>query len=94
MMDIKELEKLAYLARIKISEKELSLLQKDMEEILEYVSQIKHVSEDVGASETLLLRNVIREDINPHETEIYSEEIMRAVPQQEKGFVKVKKILN
>ena len=93
-MDRKELEKLAELARIDLPDGELQGLQKDMEAILNYVSQIQEVSESVDdVSGGGLLRNVMREDGKPHKSGIYTEELLSAVPQREGEYVKVKKIL-
>mgnify|MGYP000344924570 CR=1 FL=1 len=94
----KEIEKLAGLARIKLSEKEKKGLKKDIESILGYVSEIQEVSEEVAKGSPLLqqratLCNVMREDIEPHKSGLYTEKILKEAPQREGDYVKVKKIL-
>ena len=93
MIEKKDIEKLAYLSRIEVSEEEKDILRKDMESILEYVSQIKEAVSRVPEKEAGELRNVMREDNNPHEKGIYTKEIMDEVPDTENGYVKVKQIL-
>lgn len=93
-IDDKEIEKLANLARIKISDTEKEKLRKDIESILAYVSDIQSVSSASKAensNEALL--NVMREDDNPHPSGIYTDKLIGQVPQQDRNYVKVKKIL-
>ena len=93
-MDIKELTKLAELARISVSNKELEGFQKDMEAILKYVSHIQEleIRED-EKTEKEQLRNVMREDEQAHESGIYTDNLLSQVPEAEREYVKVKKIL-
>ncbi|MBI4121229.1 MAG: Asp-tRNA(Asn)/Glu-tRNA(Gln) amidotransferase subunit GatC [Parcubacteria group bacterium] len=93
-MDQKELKHLAELARIRISDEKLEALRGDCDVILKYVSQIKGVEGGAQTMEDLgLVHNVMREDGEPHESGIYSEELLREAPEREGQFVKVKKIL-
>ena len=101
-MEKTQLEKLARLARITVSEKELSGLQKDMEAILRYVSQIQDASArpQIGADSKQMRGDVVgvitivmREDGEPHREGAYSEELLAEAPKTERGYVKVKKIL-
>ena len=89
-----DIQKLAGLARIRISKEELSGLEKDFEGILVYISQIQKATggvfeEDIGNG----LRNVFREDENPHESGIHTEALLAQTPKREKNYLKVKKIL-
>jgi aspartyl-tRNA(Asn)/glutamyl-tRNA(Gln) amidotransferase subunit C len=94
-MDKKELEKLAHLARISISEEEAKDLQKDMEGILKYASQIQEfVTEKEEMQDKGRLYNVMRPDGEPHESGMYTDELLAQAPETERGYVKVKKILN
>jgi aspartyl-tRNA(Asn)/glutamyl-tRNA(Gln) amidotransferase subunit C len=93
MIEKKDIEKLAALSRIEVLEEEKDILRKDMESILGYVSQIKEVVSMAPPREAGELRNVMREDKNPHEKGMYTKEIMNEVPDKENGYVKVKQIL-
>ena len=94
-IDDREIEKLANLARIKLSSSEKKGLGKDIESILEYVSGIQKVSSPVSDKkpDSSELINVMREDGQPHESGLYTEKILSEVPQREGDYVKVKKIL-
>ena len=90
-MDIKDVENLAELARIELSEDEKKGLLSDMKGILEYVKQI----EELKAPDTKLssgLQNIWREDkIESRDFSI--ELIVEQFPEAQDGFLKVKKIL-
>ena len=96
MINTQDIEKLAKLARISITEEEKSGLVKEIGSILAYVDEIKQVtktskedrSEEIGA-----VYNVMREDSNPHQSGIYTEKILNEAPKREGDYVKVKKIL-
>ena len=89
-----EVEKLAALSRIEITEAEKETLTKEIESILAYISEIQKVSSDILASDGQLLTNVMREDKDPHESGVFTDVLLEAMPKEEKGFLKVKKILN
>ena len=62
MISREEINELATLARLKLTEEEAGALQKDISNILEYVGKISAF--EAGAGETLPeLRNVLREDV-------------------------------
>lgn len=89
-----EVEKLAALSRIEISNAEKEAFAKEIESILVYVSEIQKVSGGVSDDGGELLTNVMRKDENPHESGVYTEKLLKAMPKSEKGFLKVKNILN
>ena len=94
MIKKKEVEKLAELSRIEISTTEKETLTKEIESILAYVSEIQKVSSDISGGRSERLTNVMRKDKDPHESGIYTDLLLEAMPKKEKGFLKVKKILN
>lgn len=94
MISTEEIKKLAELARIEIKEEELANLSRDMDSILEYVSQVKEISGE--AKEGIELGenyNVWREDTEPNEPGKYSKELIAEFPHKEEDYLKVKKIL-
>lgn len=94
MITIKDIEKLAELSRIAISPEEKESFRKDMDSILGYVDQIQKVSANLSAEKKAgILRNVMREDKNPHESGIHTETLISAAPKREGNYLKVKKIL-
>lgn len=93
-MEIKDIEKLAKLARIDLSDTEKKDLLKDIEKILAFVDQIQDVSADIDVSpQPWVLRNVMREDGEPHESGIYTEKLLEAAPARKGTHVRVKNIL-
>ena len=94
MLEKNDIQKLAGLARIRISEDELLGLEKDFEGILAYISQIQKAAEGALGEDTGNgLRNVFREDENPHESGIHTEALLAQTPKREENYLKVKKIL-
>lgn len=92
-IELKDVEHLAGLARIAVSEDEKEVLRGDLEEILAYISQVKEVAAELGEPVAGELRNVLRVDENPHEAGIFTESILAQAPLREGDHVVVKKIL-
>jgi aspartyl-tRNA(Asn)/glutamyl-tRNA(Gln) amidotransferase subunit C len=94
MISNEDVKKLASLARIKVTEEEVASLAKDMENILDYVAQVQQVSGAGDSKEKKERnRNVLRDDMNPHESGAFTEEILNEAPRREGNYLKVKKIL-
>jgi aspartyl-tRNA(Asn)/glutamyl-tRNA(Gln) amidotransferase subunit C len=90
-MEIKDVENLAELARIELSEEEKKELLSDMDSILGYIKQIESVDIKHSVFNSANY-NVWREDeIIPRE---FSKELItEQFPTSQDGFLKVKKIL-
>ena len=93
MLTREEVIKLAQLARIELSEKEVEKFQRDLSAVLEYVDELKRV--DVEGLEEISqvtgLVNVQREDeVVPAENH---DAIFSQAPEMKDGFYKVKAIL-
>jgi len=97
MISKEEIQKLAELSRLKLSDLEVASLQKDFDSILEYVSQVQSVASD---SEANLARpdlaNVMRAD-EPRSTDDAlagkRESILAAAPKREGDYFVVRKII-
>jgi len=92
-IELKDIEHLAGLARIAVSDDEKEILQHDLEEILAYVSQVKEEGYNIGKHEVGELYNVMRADGVPHESGIFTEGLLSAAHAREGNRVFVKKIL-
>ena len=59
----KEVEKVALLARLKLSDQEVEEMQKDMSDILDFISQINELNTEgiVPTAHVLDIKNVFRE---------------------------------
>ena len=92
MTDV-DVQKLAELSRIAISDDEVARLEKEIPDILHFVEQIQEAGaeprKEVGA-----LYNVLREDEHPHEPGMYTEDILKTMPQSKDGYLKVRKIIS
>jgi len=90
---LKEIEHLAWLARIELTEEEKELFAKQLNQILEYFRKIDEVdTEGVPPTHHVLdLVNVFREDeVTPS---LPVEEALKNAPKKEKLFIKAPKIL-
>lgn len=93
MLEIKDIEKLAKLARIELSSDEKEQLLKEVEPILGYVAQLKEVVSTEGDKKAGELRNIFREDENPTETSKNTKDIVQNMPDSKDDYLKVNKIL-
>src|SRR5882672_4351216 len=83
---------LANLARLEVSDEEVAKLEKELPSVLAFVEQVQKASTEAPAEEHSL-RNVMREDINPHEGGLYTKKLLDAAPATEKDQVKVMQVL-
>ena len=90
-----EVQKLAELSRIELSEAEVTKLQSEIDSILSYVDTIQKVKlpETPDASVHLDIENVMREDGEPLPGNAYTEKLLVQAPKREGRYLKVKKIL-
>jgi len=102
MATIEDVQKLAALARIRVEDAELEKFTNEFDAILAYVETVSTV--EMSQGETLLsgqlgeekpvLRNVMREDGDPHTTGMYTEKIVAQFPASEKNALIVKQIIS
>ena len=93
-MEIKDIEKLAKLARIDLTEEQKQSYLKEIGSILGYVDQIKSVVGEIGEERKVpALRNVTRSDDQSNTSGAMTETLVAEFPRSEKNYLKVKKIL-
>jgi len=93
VIDEKEVQKLAALARISVTPERTEQLAKDLGTILRYVEDLKQVQTD-GLSEVAQvtgLTNVFRADEKVDQT-VDPQQILSQVPEVKDGYIKVKAI--
>ena len=93
MISKKDIENLANLARIRLSEEEKESLAKDIDSILAYVDQIKAAPIGDWKPQAGEVRNVMREDVVMSTLVEDRERILDEAPKREGDYVAVKKIL-
>lgn len=92
MITVKDVEHVAKLARLELTEEEKVLYTKQLGDVLKYVDQMNEVdtSNIKPMTQVVDFVNVMRED-EPHQ-EISKEDLMSNAPEEENGFFKVPKI--
>ncbi len=96
MLERKDIDNLAVLARLDLSDAEKDKLQKDMESILGYISELQKAPavEESHKSSDYSLKNVMREDGEAYESGVNTEAILAEAPKVKNGYFAVKKILD
>ena len=84
---------LAKLARIEVGDSELERLEREIPSILAFVETIQKadVSDTAPAPK---LRNVMREDGEPHESGIYTEALLAQAPEKQANRLVVKQVIS
>lgn len=97
MIEKKDIEKLASLSRMTLSEEEKDRFAKEIDSILGYVKQIQEVADVADSSGKVPAqyphRNALREDVDNRDIIDDTSVLVNLAPASEKGYVKVKKIL-
>jgi len=95
MNDDINIDNLADLARIDISDDQAEELAGSISDILEYVESVKEVAgdDDGDGPHVGPVHNVLREDKNPHEPGEYRDQLLAEAPDTEGGNVVVPPIL-
>lgn len=94
MASAEDVQKLAALARLTIPEEKLASFAKEFDAILAYVGTLDELSLPSSEKRTLpVVRNVFREDGEPHEAGKYTEKIVAQFPEKEGNSLKVKQII-
>lgn len=89
-MTQEELQSLANLCRIDMDEKELEAIGGDIASILSYVNHISEATTGDYRAEAGMHKNIMREDKNPTESGVHTDDILKAAPRTENGFIAVK----
>lgn len=93
-MKREDITHLAHLSRIAVSESEADAFAESITEILGYVSDIQQITGNTAVKKEVgAVYNVMRDDGDPHESGIYSEDLLNAAPERKDSYVVVKKII-
>jgi len=92
MVDKEDVQRLAELARINVTEEEKETLAGEMSDIVDFVSQVQEISGD--AEPVLEHKNVMREDGEPHEGGIYTEDLLKTAATAKGKNIVVPKIVS
>jgi aspartyl/glutamyl-tRNA(Asn/Gln) amidotransferase C subunit len=95
MASAEEVKKLAALARIRVDDAELEKFTKEFDAILAYVGQLDALNIDTKAAKVAPpLRNVFREDGEPHEKGMWTEKLVEQFPARKGDALEVKQIIS
>lgn len=95
-MTREDIQHLASLARIKLTEAELVNFENELHSILEYVGAVQDLAGDTVDTEPQIgvRYNVLRDDEVTNEPGQYTKDLIEQMPDSKDGFLKVKKILH
>ncbi len=94
MITLPELEKLATLARIKLTDDDKSSLIKEFDSILSYVDQLKKVDVSLDTEGRVgAVKNVARPDEVHSTSSTDREDLLNEAPDREGDFIAVKKMI-
>jgi aspartyl-tRNA(Asn)/glutamyl-tRNA(Gln) amidotransferase subunit C len=94
-MKTDDVQHLARLARIAITDTEASQFTSDIDAILEYVSDVQAVAGTEAVTPTVgPVHNVFRADVVTNEPGQYTDVLLDAMPETDGRFMKVPKILS
>jgi aspartyl-tRNA(Asn)/glutamyl-tRNA(Gln) amidotransferase subunit C len=93
MISKKDIENLANLARIRLSDDEKEGLAKDVDSIMAYVDQIKSAPIGEFKPQAGAVKNVMRDDIVVMTSTEDLERLLDEAPKREGDYIAVKKIL-
>lgn len=96
---IDEIQKLARLSRIHLTDDEARTYQQEIAHILDYVEKLNDVNTDgvVETAQVTGLENVMREDVLSDKKNgaygVSQEMLLSNVPETENGYIKVRRVL-
>jgi aspartyl-tRNA(Asn)/glutamyl-tRNA(Gln) amidotransferase subunit C len=94
MITESEVKKIAKLARLKLSDKEIEKMKGELSKVLDYIDKLKEVNiEGVKEDRFLTGENVFREDEIRKDLMTSNEDLLSLSPKKEQGYLKVKSIL-
>ena len=94
MATTEKVKKLAALARIRVEDSELEKFTSEFDAILAYVGQLEKLELPSSGNEKPALRNVMREDGEPHAGGVYTEKLAEQFPTREGDALSVKQIIS
>jgi aspartyl-tRNA(Asn)/glutamyl-tRNA(Gln) amidotransferase subunit C len=92
-MKREDIQALADLARIELSDEEIERFSREFDDILEYVGEIKGLAGKADAPAVGTHFNIFREDRDPTPADTYTEALLEAAPERFGRYLKVKKVL-
>ena len=95
MINKKEVEYIANLARLHLSPQEMKKMEGELSDILNYFDSLKKINVEKiePTSHSVFLENIMREDIAKKQSIDKVNKLLKAFPEKKDRYVKVKSIL-
>lgn len=95
MISKQEVEHIAKLARLGLTEKEIKKFQRELSKILDYIEKLKEVdiSKVEPTSHSILVENIMRIDESKKGKIEIGKKLVEMAPEKKAGFLKTKSIL-
>lgn len=95
MISEKEVKHIAELARLELSLKEIKKIEKELSLVLDYFQSLKklNVEKIKPTSHSISIENVIREDFPEKQTKEKVNKLLKAMPEKEGRYLRVKAVL-
>ena len=89
-----DVRKLAALARIDVADAELPSFTKEFDAVLAYIGKLEELSLSHATPAAGTLRNVLREDGEPHAAGIHTQKLVEQFPKKDGDYLSVKQIIS
>lgn len=93
MISKEEVLKISKLARLKLAGKEVSKMQKDLSEVLDYFNLLKKAKVRKDILKISEKKEAMRKDVASSQPQALVEKLLEAVPDKKGKHIKVKQIL-
>ena len=93
MISKEEVEHIAKLSRLELTEAETAKMQKDLSSILDYFKLLKKVGKPKTKKQVKKVENVVREDKVGHKSSSLANNLVGLAPDKKDDYIKVKSIL-
>lgn len=93
MISKEEVLRIAKLARLELTEKEVEKMQKDLSAILDYFNLLKKAPKPEKPSDKMVVAGNLRKDVTEPKDAGLAEKLIKAAPNTKDGYIKVKTIL-
>lgn len=94
MATSEDVTKLAALARIAVPEEKLPAFVAEFDAILAYVGKLDELKVSKDGSSVSAVRNVLREDADPHAAGAWTQTLAAQFPERERDYLAVKQIIS
>lgn len=94
MIDKKEVEHIAKLARLELTEQEVEKMQKDLSSILDYFDLLKQVKAKKNVVHYKEVDNNLRKDEVTAKSSSLANNLINAAPTKKDDYIKVKQVLS